>query len=97
MAKAMNSKRIGGKKPWLKKTSKKLNVVYLVINVAVTYLYAGFHGGAHPPLQAVYRGFPSSPRGHVHCGGGTQGRRLGREDRFVTRPYFLPFRENTAS
>ena len=24
-------------------------------------------------------------------------RRLGREDRFVTRPYFLPFRENTAS
>ena len=54
MAKAMNPERIGGKKPWLKKTSRKLNVVYLVINDVVPYLCAGFHGGAHPPFQAVH-------------------------------------------
>ena len=84
------------KKPWLKKTSRKLNVVYLVINDVVPYLCAGFHGGTHPPLQAVHRGFPGSSRGHIHCGGGTQGGKQGREDRFVDRPYFLPFWENTA-
>ena len=97
MAKAMNPKRIGGKNLGSKRlNSRKLNAVYLVINDVVPCLCAGFHGGAHPPLQAVHRGFPGSSWGHIYCGGGTQGGRLGREDRFVDRPYFLPFRENTA-
>ena len=61
-------------------------IVYLVINDVVPYLCAGFHGGTHPPFQAVHRGFPGSSWGHIHCGGGTQGRRQGREDRFVDRP-----------